>query len=211
MRAYVLDAELGKSGSCHLFRHTMATLMLEGGADIRYIQEMLGHRNLESTEVYTHVSIRKLEGDPPSDASRREARKDGQQVTERQRCRWNGKVADASLERPLRLFSATAAVRWLVAGDDEVRRETAGAERRKPLRPPARVARSAPRIMAIMRVAGVMGLAARDRRGVSRASPTPPVPSLAQHNRKIMLPRAGGLRSSLSVAVRLQCAAWTTR
>jgi integrase/recombinase XerD len=60
VRAYVLDAELGKSGSCHLFRHTMATLMLEGGADVRHIQEMLGHRNLESTEVYTRVSIRKL-------------------------------------------------------------------------------------------------------------------------------------------------------
>jgi integrase/recombinase XerD len=60
VRAYVQGAELGKSGSCHLFRHTMATLMLEGGADVRHIQEMLGHRNLESTEVYTRVSIRKL-------------------------------------------------------------------------------------------------------------------------------------------------------
>ena len=43
-----------------MFRHTMATLMLEGGADIRYIQEMLGHSDLESTMVYTQVSIRKL-------------------------------------------------------------------------------------------------------------------------------------------------------
>ncbi|MGH9269012.1 MAG: tyrosine-type recombinase/integrase, partial [Acidimicrobiales bacterium] len=37
-RRYVNRAQLGKSGACHLFRHTMATLMLEGGADIRYIQ-----------------------------------------------------------------------------------------------------------------------------------------------------------------------------
>jgi len=60
VRRYVLAAGLGKSGSCHLFRHTMATLMLEGGADVRYIQEMLGHAHLDSTEVYTRVSIQKL-------------------------------------------------------------------------------------------------------------------------------------------------------
>ena len=60
VREYVSAAELGKSGACHLFRHTMATLMLEGGADIRYIQEMLGHASLDSTEIYTQVSIRKL-------------------------------------------------------------------------------------------------------------------------------------------------------
>jgi integrase/recombinase XerD len=60
VRRYVVSAEIGKSGSCHLFRHTMATLMLEGGADVRYIQEMLGHAHLDSTEVYTRVSIQKL-------------------------------------------------------------------------------------------------------------------------------------------------------
>ncbi len=38
----------------------MATLMLEGGADIRFIQAMLGHERLTSTELYTRVSIRKL-------------------------------------------------------------------------------------------------------------------------------------------------------
>jgi integrase/recombinase XerD len=60
VRAYVLDSGIGKTGSCHLFRHTMATLMLENGADVRFIQEMLGHKSLESTQVYTRVSIRKL-------------------------------------------------------------------------------------------------------------------------------------------------------
>ncbi len=47
-------------GACHLFRHTMATQMLEGGADIRFIQEMLGHSKLETTQIYTRVSVEKL-------------------------------------------------------------------------------------------------------------------------------------------------------
>ena len=60
VREHVDAAKLTKRGSCHLFRHTMATLMLENGADIRFIQAMLGHVSLNTTQIYTQVSIRQL-------------------------------------------------------------------------------------------------------------------------------------------------------
>ena len=60
MKRYLLAAGIDKPGSCHLFRHAMATQMLENGADIRFIQAILGHAQLTTTEIYTHVSIAKL-------------------------------------------------------------------------------------------------------------------------------------------------------
>lgn len=58
---YIAAADIGKRGSCHVFRHTMATLMLENGADIRFVQAMLGHTQLSTTQIYTHVAINKLQ------------------------------------------------------------------------------------------------------------------------------------------------------
>jgi integrase/recombinase XerD len=57
---YLEASGVGKPGSCHLFRHTAATLMLEGGADVRYVQELLGHRDLSSTHIYTRVAPERL-------------------------------------------------------------------------------------------------------------------------------------------------------
>ena len=61
VRQRIDAAKLGKTGSCHLFRHTMATLMHENGADIRHIQAILGHEDIKTTQIYTQVAIRALQ------------------------------------------------------------------------------------------------------------------------------------------------------
>ena len=61
VKRFINNAGITVAGSCHLLRHAMATHMLENGADTRFIQAMLGHANLTTTQIYTHVSIRKLQ------------------------------------------------------------------------------------------------------------------------------------------------------
>jgi integrase/recombinase XerD len=61
VKRYMRQAGIDRPGATHLLRHACATHMLENGADIRYIQALLGHANLATTEVYTHVAIDKLQ------------------------------------------------------------------------------------------------------------------------------------------------------
>ena len=55
-----MQAGLDPSLTPHAMRHTFATLMLDGGADLRSVQELLGHESLSTTQIYTHLSIDRL-------------------------------------------------------------------------------------------------------------------------------------------------------
>lgn len=59
--AWLRQAGLKRKGCCHVLRHSCATHMLENGADIRFIQQLLGHEKLDTTAIYTEVSIKQLQ------------------------------------------------------------------------------------------------------------------------------------------------------